>query len=679
MTKLLGRWLADTIASNSLILLPASAVWLISLALAPAAIAAEPQTAASSAAHTVLDNLGSTEGIRSNASQPLTSKEAPLYTMDRTSSGFVQVTNPSSNAFVSIIAQPAATGDLGTVQVHQDLDFDGANDYAYTIPFPVSGICANGIISCEEGTWTNCLPYAWIADSDAKVSLEFTSLNKLGGCYCINQSCGSSLVWNNIGLLMKDLGGGITGVIQRQKSSYVITEVKSDGPSITYYGQDISGPDSSAGSVSQTAYFSNPGTMSGDTESTVLSQSADPDSYYTAVTTSFANKGSATELRSCTISRSVPVNELTLADIILPMGGTGAVQSCGNNCIRVVLGRVGDNYWAGSCAIYEENYKVFITKPEFIERATLVRAIWDDYIQVWIGGSKVYNGPNANFPPETAGACELSTSWNLNPNVDVTPYFKQAGVIDTRIRVSVTGGGEGYAYVEVRVNNLCEQSADVLTDNCTVLATDPDCSLQEEEVDGVLTYHNFNPTGLAPLPSTRTITGGTSCSMNVTRDWWEKDRTYRCTSNNTFDFTDAKTRIGSVADSVNSNSLNQTDFTYTDKRKDLGSGAWTTEGHSIALPETETPPDCELVCKTRRPIEDTEAGLSGVTTDYQTSNQGYDFLYHVCSKDHVCPAGPGEEILKSCQCIDDFAEATSIIYALDAAGKDLICSDGVPK
>jgi hypothetical protein len=42
----------------------------------------------------------------------------------------------------------------------------------------------------------------------------------------------------------------------------------------------------------------------------------------------------------------------------------------------------------------------------------------------------------------------------------------------------------------------------------------------------------------------------------------------------------------------------------------------------------------------------------------------------------MCPAGAGEEVLISCQCINEFAEAATIMETMNQAGKDLICSDG---
>ena len=66
-----------------------------------------------------------------------------------------------------------------------------------------------------------------------------------------------------------------------------------------------------------------------------------------------------------------------------------------------------------------------------------------------VGKTAVWSGPDGNFPPETGGECELSTSWDTNPGVDLTPQFRVGGEMRFRIRVSVSGGGEGYARIRI--------------------------------------------------------------------------------------------------------------------------------------------------------------------------------------------------------------------------------------
>lgn len=74
------------------------------------------------------------------------------------------------------------------------------------------------------------------------------------------------------------------------------------------------------------------------------------------------------------------------------------------------------------------------------------------------------------FPPETPGyACELSRSWVMNPGVDVTQYFRQGGLVTFRVRVSVAGGGEGYAHIRLNYDpakTIIEDTWSGLTPEC---------------------------------------------------------------------------------------------------------------------------------------------------------------------------------------------------------------------
>ncbi|MBE4230947.1 conjugal transfer mating pair stabilization protein TraN [Vibrio parahaemolyticus] len=145
------------------------------------------------------------------------------------------------------------------------------------------------------------------------------------------------------------------------------------------------------------------------------------------------------------------------ASVVKHYDGPYNLKSCGDGCTELWIGKVGDDYWAGNCKIYQEYTRVQVSNPDAIVSATLEYVKWDDYMQVWVGKSgqetKVWSGPDGNFPPETAGRCELSTSWERNPNVDVTPYFKNVkdgDVVTFKIRVSVTGEGEGFGRIKLR-------------------------------------------------------------------------------------------------------------------------------------------------------------------------------------------------------------------------------------
>jgi hypothetical protein len=210
-----------------------------------------------------------------------------------------------------------------------------------------------------------------------------------------------------------------------------------------------------------------------------------------------------------------------------------------------------------------------------------------------------------------------------------------------------------------------------VVDGCAALSSRSDCSLQEEKVDSVQTYHNANPTSLSPLPSSKTLTQG-ECTETITQDWWLKERIYFCSSP-VYDFSDTKTRYGQVIGSLTADSSSAS---YQDMQRN--NGQWISTSETLGLMELPVHDECEKACKTRRSTQDTQAVLAGHSDQFKTSTDSYDILYHTCVNDQ-CPTEPGEEILKDCQCLNEFAEAATIIQMLRLAGQDTICSDGVPK
>lgn len=665
------RWWANIAAVNLalLALLPSGAF------SAATGQMATGQATGRTAGEAIRGKFGSQDALRKNILNPMTSSGSPMETVDGSTSFSGQLSFPSSRKFLEVFMQPGPSGDLFTVIIGEDLDFDGSTDYSYRVPYPVSGVCGNGVISCAPGTWTDCQHYLWRADTAGRVRLQGTSPDSLGGCYCINRDCGSDLVWSNAQVVLQDLGGGVVGAMQQANPGFTVSDVRLDNTTISYHGQDSSRATGPSGAPSpatpappaQTAYLSNPLAIPGQAQSMAMAQAGSAQSLYSLVSGFNTNQ----QQNTCEIRRQVTLSKPDINDVIVPLGGTGAVQYCGPDCIDVILGQVGDNYWRGSCAIFEKDYQVYVKQPDLIQSATIVHAKWDDYMQVWIGGTKVWSGPNSNFPPETAGPCELGTSWNLNPNADVTPYFQRHGEIQTKIRVSVTGGGEGYAFVRIQLKpDRCIVASSV-ADGCAALSSRSDCSLREEKVDGVQTYHSSNPTSLTPLPSSKTLTQG-ACTETIIQDWWQKERTYLCSSP-VYDFSDAKTRFGQVIGSLTAGGSSAT-FQDTQRQ----GSAWISTSGAIGLMDLPPHDECEKACKTRRPTQDTRAVLVGHSEQFKTGTDSIDILYHSCVDDR-CPAGPGEEILKDCQCLNEFAEAATVMQMLRLAGQDTICSDGVPK
>lgn len=150
------------------------------------------------------------------------------------------------------------------------------------------------------------------------------------------------------------------------------------------------------------------------------------------------------------------------AGVIQHYDGPFNLKSCGKGCTELWIGKVGNDYWTGWCTVYEEWTKVKVPNPEAITRATFEYAKWDDYMQVFVGEpgkeERIWTGPydwrtTPNFfPPHTGGSCELNTSWERNPNVDITRFFKnvkKGAIVNFKILVSVTRKGEGFGRIKI--------------------------------------------------------------------------------------------------------------------------------------------------------------------------------------------------------------------------------------
>ena len=140
-------------------------------------------------------------------------------------------------------------------------------------------------------------------------------------------------------------------------------------------------------------------------------------------------------------------------------GVTADLVNSGYGEAYTYIGVVGNDYWAGNCSIYEHWTRMRVMQPKAIKKVILEYVKWDDYLQVYIGKDDirymdlVYEAPTpGQFPPETEGACELATSWERSPGIDVTKYFRdipENSLVSFKTRVSVTGNGEGYARLRV--------------------------------------------------------------------------------------------------------------------------------------------------------------------------------------------------------------------------------------
>ncbi len=120
---------------------------------------------------------------------------------------------------------------------NQDTDFDGVLDYSYLAPFAVSGVCANGVIACDSGTWTNCTPEQRLDKLCRRQGQSSARRGQRHEAVFLRQyELWKRPVLRNIAIVLKSIGGGVVAAIHHN-SSYVISDVKIDGTYAQYFGQ----------------------------------------------------------------------------------------------------------------------------------------------------------------------------------------------------------------------------------------------------------------------------------------------------------------------------------------------------------------------------------------------------------------------------------------------------------
>ena len=656
---------------------PVRVLFLFLLCFAPglvhAAGSGDPGQAGNDLGSAAVRRFGSPGTVNSEISVPMTSRDTPMRTLDGNKSFSAQLLCPSSRKFIEVSIQVGGSGDLSQIAVSQDLDMDGNTDFVFSVSFPVSGVCANGIISCQAGTWGNCSYYRWNADSSARVGLATAAISNLGGCYCVNASCGSNLVQGNLSTVLRDLGGGVSGAVQAVNRKYAVTDVKEEGSTITYYGQDAgqcSGSPGSYGSSSPEQYYStgNDAGLANAKDAAQVSQAGDPASYYSLIANSQAAQESQGDYRQCSVIRNVTVTTVTgcssPGDSLDP-----SLNGCTINDLspypRTI--KTHDGGGGGSC---------YFSQPGSITSS----------------GGSLYIGNYLCGDPH-GGVVKNARIRFLCGGVQVIVYSREYETAAFSCASGDLAWIEGWyytsnanhiscpaGYTDGLCNGLCcmkpADRTDVINDTvdnrCLAYETDPQCRLRDEQSDGVHTFNNYNPTTLSPLSSCRTFTG--YLPHNVCRDWWRKDRTYICETPGQYDFTDTKRRVDAV---YSSSSADSGSLVYTDLRKDAA-GSWKTESVTSSLgvvAQGSSSDSCDQACKTKKLRSDTQAGKTGNKAQYQKSAAAYDFFYRLC-RNGVCPAGDSEEVVNACGCLNDFSEAASVLSVLNAAGKDLICTTG---
>lgn len=634
-------------------------ITLLIICYAPLSMAAgfDAQQAAKDVRSSLSGVTDSADALKANLTDPLMSSD-PMRTIDgQTFTG--QIACPSSSTFMEIIIQPSATGDITPTQFLLDTDLTGSPNIAYSINRSISGVCANGIISCNPGTWTNCTPYKWTATNGLKVLLESSTIDQMGGCYCINDYCGNGLSTKNMTTILKDMTGGAAAAMSAVKPEFTISRTEIDGPYARVFGQKTGSCLSGNGDL--TGYANN----GAGVEAAAQMLTADPDSPYTLMTDSLAAQQSpSTTTHDCSVQRTLELSEITPS--VTP-----------ENC------PAGTTLWSGTILGWSPmevectGTSELLFKIDFAYDHGTCQTRW---LSFNLPGTKYYNPNDPAVSPQPILAAD-AVDWKGSCTFSFKTYQGKAyqgcdqnGLCSYTFKSRDTRWWNWYldtiSFQLPQPDTECSLSNEQISNTCASLESDNSCTFLDEEVDGVTTLLNQINTGLYPLPSSVTL-NGSLCSLTVEREFWNKKKTYRCShGNDSYDLTDALSRSASIKETTTSTG-------YTDRRT-LPDGTIETVTSSMTVPTSVPFPSCQPACKTRRLIDRTAVSTAGVSTDLTTNDQQYEYFYHECS-DNTCPTGTGEEVVAACQCINEFTGATALMQTMRMAGQDAICSDGTPK
>ena len=654
-----------------------------------------PSSAANQAAGQVSGAYNSGT-VNSSLINPLLNSNKPMTTLNGKTSFNAQISCPSSSNLLQLNFLPMSSGDFELL-ISQNTNPASNNSFNYTATVPlISGVCTNGFIACDAGTWNNCKYYQWGTNSNGGIVWNNVStLQSLGTCFCVNNSCGG-LFNSDFKNIAGTIGGGLSMLVA-ETDGIAISNANFNlqaGYQLSYYGQSSANCQTVSGSggyVNPQQFYNNPAAMGNEETNMVSSQSSDVNSpYYSIVNSEYLKNNPVTE-QTCSIDTSVTINTTTSMTNAFCPGGTSWDSSQGpNNCFATVQnGCFTGQTYDSHCGMY----------------------LWEYQLECPSG----YNLSSQDFLPN--GAEEYTSGSD-----------GQCGLIVFTPSIYNSNACLEYIY-----------TPQVSHDNgCSNLANNTKCKLETEQVcdalgqNCVYTIQNYNPTGIAPQSMCETInnptvstpnfgssslyywnvcanggsitytsndpadSSGTLLTSNGNNDYWIIHRTYTCQSSapSSYNYTDMENRTNEVNQSLTaSGGSSYTDTEYNSNGTTTQISGISTDYSSNAVAAGLGSTPCVYSCVVENNASNSQAlDTNSDTTNTalngtQASNTVASKTILTCTQNQalsagaapsnntwVCPATSGETIVKNCQCLDESNYTIATVSVLGQAANSMICS-----
>jgi hypothetical protein len=612
--------------------------------------------------HEARGAYGTQDAFTTNATEPLTT-DVQMRALDGQAFD-ARLQCDATQQFLRVSMEPQGSSDIAAFTVELDADVNGTAETTRRFVGPFAGVCNNGVVQCDAGTWNNCRYFRWAMSGTVPV-LEEVRTQDLGACYCVNASCGANLLFVNANKVVSDLGVGALTTISRALPRITAGSTQSDETSITFFGHESGcGVDHAP-----EQYFDRPNDMAA---AGVIEQ-ARPGSVSNFLLNTSVARQHGLQSVSCDIRRDLQTQLFAKSDILRFESATrGGVTDCGTGCLRVRVGDAIPNLYGGGaggtrCRLQYESATMVVGLPDRIQSATLQYAAFDDALRLNAGGAIRYTSDAWwTFPGLPAGRCDYGNR-TASPNADVLDAFRAVGSVNLEMELAHDRRGDGYLDVEFRVREGCDVVREDVIDGCVGAASNASCQLKNEWVDGVQTVRDYRTTGLGPTASSRSV--GAACQVDSgPRAWWQTRREYECrTEPLAFDVADDRRRADAIHASVNPDTGEFTDLRRT------APNTWTSEPSRIPVPAADSTTGCTPMCRTRKPKPGVAVGDLGPQSALNTTGVPYDFTFREC-EEGACPLQPGEELVSACDCRSNFAQAASMMQTIRTVGEDMICT-----
>jgi len=654
---------------------------------------------------------GSSGGINSRIIQP-TMSSTPMTTLNGQTSFSAQLECPNSQAFLQIFFEPTSTGDF-TAVISQDPNLSGHFTYQLTTPL-ISGVCNNGFISCDAGTWNNCAYYQWTYNGGDVGYISVSDDTTLGSCFCNNSSCGGSLL-SQFNAVANTFGAGLASFIA-SNSQMAISNVQSSFPTLTYYGQNaqsctaVAGNWNGSGYTNPAQYYKNGSSLTGAGEDAMAQQSGQQsvingktyDSPYNLISQNeYMNQNQVTE-KTCQISHLVTVNISqgpTTGPMVCPSGTVPIASTC--QWTQCIVGGSVQKYASPNSTIWSICDSSGCSWCGFDNACNLnctSGSHWREWpIHVSCPGCNQYHTATGLVEPGQSTTLYYGGYIGSWPNT-VWPNDSKHIVYCMQInqQTNNTCAGQNFSNCKIKDEQVCDQNGQ----NCVSIYQDyqyinptiqPMC--YQYSVDyGVLfnlcangssiTYQNNN-IGSCPGYNGTIPNQGTLDQSNNNTDWWTIKYTYECSSPQM------------TIPNLQREQMVEQQGTYNSASgvavyPDVGTGAGGIQPYSgndyqaqwsYNAPTTPCVYSCIVSINPPRTavLDAGVATTNNSSTGTPPDNPTIDKTYLACNQDPTtkqwtCPATGNEQIIQPCVCLDQGAQSIAIMSAMVSAGQDMTCS-----